>query len=333
VTAESELEAPPEPAQAVSEPEAWEAAADETARALGLLIDDLAASLQAGSRAPGRSFWEKLRELQDGVRTAPAIKLDDKLALQARLRGLSEQARRERKAARQAAAALKSALQDRIVLASEAVDVATSAQELHEIRSELRVLRERVESEGRSLDRAGREAVWQAWQSVNQAAWDALNRVWESNEASLRAILDEAGRQVAAGQPAAARERVKAFHAEAAALECSHRSIRELRAAAGELWQRADELGRQKHAAYLQFASRRLDHWRGQQARLERSRRGFEEDLDQLARTLAAATTDVAAALVRGQIEQTRKALLEIDREQRDLSRRIESAESALSRS
>jgi hypothetical protein len=316
----------------LDEAAAWEAAANRAAAELAGEVEGLEATLQESRPRSYRVFWENLRGLQERVRHAPAIKLDDKLALQSALRHLAERARQEQKEARQAAMAARSAMLERLELIREVVAQSTTTQDLQEARADLRLLRERLEQDAAALDRASREMIWSAWQATNQAAWDALNEVWGRNEAELRELLERARGRLAANDVQGAREGVKGFHASVTDLECSHRALRDLRALAGQIWQEADALAKQKHAAYLEHAGKRLEQWRNARARYDHSRRAIEQELNQLRAQAERAPTDVALALLRGQIAQKEKALAEIDREEDKLVQRIEAAESALAR-
>lgn len=311
----------------------WEAAATRAAIELGTQIDALASELAAGRPGSYRAFWERLRALQEQVRHAPAIKLDDKLALHGRLRALEDRARQERREARQAAMTARAELLERLALIRELLAQATTTGEVQAARADLRLLRERLERDATMLDRASREAVWTEWQGTNQAAWEALNALWSRNEAELRRLLEQARERLEAKDVQGAREGVKTFHGSVVDLECSHRALRDLRLQAGQIWQEADAVAKQKHAAYLEHAGKRLQQWRSARARYEQSRRMLEQELTRLRAEADRATTDVALALVRGQIAQREKALVELDREEEKLVRRIEEAESALARS
>lgn len=312
----------------------WQQLADRIAESLGnevtLLESDFWPQPQNGSF---RSFWPRVRELNERVRTAPAIKLDDKLALQHRLNELCQRARRDQKALQTEITARREEMVAGIALAVDSIREARTVDQLQEVRSDLAALRGRITTMDSALRRDDRQEVWNTWQQANQAAWDRLTELWRENEQVLSATLDEAQESLQAGEPRAAKDRIKTFHSLVASHECTHRTLRSLRSRANGLWREADELSRQKHATYLANMGRRVQHWRSLRSRNERARFEMEHQIAALELRAAEATTDVGAAFVRGQLAECRRALAEIDAADRDLARQIDAAELALSES
>src|SRR5579864_7910447 len=71
----------------------WQIRADQIAAALGEEIDALEKDFFSESAEPAyRGFWPRFRSLKERVRTAPAIRLEAKLALERRLRDLGSKA-------------------------------------------------------------------------------------------------------------------------------------------------------------------------------------------------------------------------------------------------
>jgi hypothetical protein len=312
--------------------EEWQRLADRIAAVLGAEVSALEQDFWPEPRDGSfRAFWPRVRELNERVRIAPAIKLDDKLALQHRLNELCQRARRDQKVLQQRVVSQKQELLDAVAIASASVEDAHSIDELQEVRRDLSGLRERIAALDPAFRREERQDLWNAWQIANQSAWERLNRLWGENERVLSALLDEAQESLRGGEPRAAKDRIKAFHAAVTERECAHRTLRALRARANGIWRDADELSRQKHAAYLSNVGKRVQHWRSMREKNERTRFELARQISELEARAAAATTDVGAALVRGHLAERRRTLAEIEAADRDLARQIDAAELALS--
>lgn len=307
----------------------WQRTARAAAEELGSAVEALEDGLQAGT-VSRRDAWNGLRDLQQRVSTAPAIILDDKLALLERLRAVGRRLREDQKQARQHAARWRASLTDALHLGDEALAAADSVASVQEVRADLALLRKRIESEGQSVDRQTRESVWTHWQESNQRAWQALNDRWRENEEYLRGIVDEARARVRGGDPGGARERVRAFHGAVETHECSHRALRDLRTAAAAVWSEAESAARAKRESYLRWAGQRLEGWKRTRQRLARDRVAVEAEIATLERQAAGAPTDVGAALLRGRLAERRKALDDLDIEDRKLAQQIAGAEASL---
>jgi hypothetical protein len=221
-------------------------------------------------------------------------------------------------------------LQEALGFAGESLSAASTVDEMKEVRSDLALLRERVVAESKRHPSRHNQTLWQTWQETNQAAWAKLNALWETNEQVLGAVLDRADEALRTGDVRSAKESIKRFHADAATLECSHRALRTLRTRAGSLWQQANDVGREKHQRYLEQAGKRVEQWRHARDRQVRMRSALEQQIAQLERQALAAPTDVGAALLRGQLEDRRRALSRLESEARELQSRIDAAEVAL---
>ncbi len=313
------------------DPAEWEELADHIA----LQLHDAISRLEEHAWALpidrfGQTFWPQVRELNQRVRTAPAIKLDDKLALQRRMNELCQRARQHHKSLHQRANQEREELCDAIGLAREALDGKPSLADVHQVRADLAALRERLRSVESLLRRTDRQQIWHAWQQTNQLAWSRLNELWQSNERILIALLDEAQEWLASGETRAAKERIKAFHLAASSHECAHQRLRALRARASTLWEEANAHAREKHEAYLIHARKRLDSWKVTRERNSRLVADIAHEISKLEQQAGHASTDVAAAMARGQIAERRRALAEVEVMNRDLQQRISAAESAL---
>jgi hypothetical protein len=100
-----------------------------------------------------------------------------------------------------------------------------------------------------------------------------------------------------------------------------------LRARANALWDRATVLSREQHDAYVVIARKRLDYMRRLLMRAEQNRQRVESDVSSLEINLQQTRTDVAAALLRGQLEERRKELRRLQTETAGLIQRISETE------
>lgn len=309
------------------EPEEWERLAAQFASELGEELDRLETELRPGVPDQSfRPFWDRVKVLNERLRGAPAVTLDDKMAAQRRLNDLCQRARQQQKERIASREALERELRDALDLLAEGVAEAASVEAIQEIRADLAALRTRVQSHGRAIA----QALWPRWQELNAAAWSRLNELWERNEQALSALLDSSEERLAAGDARGAKDAVKEFHAGITVHQCSHRGIQTLRERASQIWTRATEASKQRHEEYLQQAQKRLDYWKRMEERNVRVRADIEREIAGLEGEARAASTPVAVALLRGRLEERRKALHELDMEDRQLRRRIESAEASL---
>jgi hypothetical protein len=314
------------------DPAEWEAMADAIAADIGRDIDSLEESFRDGERTRSvSSFWSQWRELNERVRVAPAIKLDDKLTLQRRLNELSQRARQEQKLRRRQASETKASLFDALTLARESMDEAHGVADIKEVRSDLAAIRQRIKEEGPALARDDAQSIWESWQALNQEGWTRLNAAWTDNERALAALLDQAQERLGRGDSRGTKEQIKAFHTAAGTNECSHQALRALRNRARDLWREADQLGKKKHEAYLSQAGKRVEQWKAQRLRNARARVALSREIEQLEEQAARASTDVGAALLRGRLAERRKVLAEMEAEDRQLAQHIAEAELVLS--
>ena len=309
----------------------WQQLADRVAETLGQEIVTLEAEFWPDPPdGTFRAFWIRVRDVNERVRTAPAIKLDDKLALQHRINELCQRARQAQRALQQRRSAERQEIKEAIALAAETLAEARDVTAIQEVRVELMELRQRITGLDAMTRREDRQQIWEAWQQTNQAAWERLNDTWHANERELTALLDRAEEYVRAGEPRSAKDSIKAFHAAVPVYECSHRAVRTLRGRANELWQAADSVAREKHSAYLANMARRMQYWRADQQRNERERHDLALQIAELETRAERAATDVGAALVRGQLAERRRALATLEAAERDLARQLEAAELVL---
>ncbi|GAC1403352.1 MAG: hypothetical protein NVSMB52_17350 [Chloroflexota bacterium] len=313
--------------------DAWEKQADKAASdfliEIRALEDEVMLIRSMASYGP---LWPRMADLSDRIRTAPAIKLDDKLAFRRQLNALRERVKRDQKALKTQMATCKAEISDSLDLVREALTEATTVREVQDLRADLTSIRIRIEKEGLLLGRQGRQELWARWQAHNQTAWELLNNVWENNGHGLRSILEDAQVRLAGGEPGAVRERVKEFHTVAQDRETSRRTLQELQALAGQLWHEADALAKKKHEAFLAYSGRRTRQWKAQRIENERTQKSLAHQIEDLERRSLAATSDVGAALLRGQLMERRKTLERLESEDRALQVRIQRAESIIAK-
>src|SRR5947209_14993057 len=116
----------------------WQIRADEIAAQLRQDVDALDADFFG--ETPGgnlRNFWPRYRDLKERVRIAPAIKLDDKLDLERRLRGLGSKAYKAQEAAVAGSGERKQELLPRIQGIRDQAAGMDSARDLRTLRREL----------------------------------------------------------------------------------------------------------------------------------------------------------------------------------------------------
>lgn len=313
----------------MNDPEDWTRQADDAASALSAEVNGLE-SQWPGAGESFRGFWTAVKELNERIRTAPAIKLDDKLALQHRVNELCRRARDDQRVRREDFEHLRAQVADSLELARETLADAATIATVQEVRADLALLRKQIESASSQLRGSG---AWEQWQELNRTAWERLNALWDQNEGVLTAMLADAEQHIERSDSRAAKEAIKRFHSMAADLECSHRALKQLRDRAHGLWERANDLGREKHARFLEQASGRVDRWRQAQLRRSRQRESIEREIAVLGRQLDNASSGVAQALLRGQIEERKRALSSLLLQERDLQRQIDETERTLTSS
>jgi hypothetical protein len=311
--------------------DAWKEQADLFARMAGEGLDaierDAAAAQESGDF---REVWRQIRELGEGIRTAPAIASPDKIALQRRLNAIVRAVRESQRALQRESQSVVDELNASLQLAAESISEATSVTDLEEVRADLALLRERVTALPPSFPRARRSQLWERWQELNRAAWSALVERWSAGEAELGTRLDDVEALLEAGQVRPAREAIRAFHEAMAAAPVSHRGARTLRGRANALWQRAAERGREQHEQYLSGLRGRLRRWRNVMRQNEHRREQLQGQSETLERQAATAHTEIAHALAVGQLAELRRAMTALDRESQSLAEQIADAEARL---
>jgi hypothetical protein len=320
-----------EESSSVEDWQEWQIRADQIAAALREEVDALERDFFTEA-ADGnfRGFWPRHRTLKEKVRTAPAIKLEDKLALERRLRDLGGRAYKGQEAAYARSEGRKIELLSTIQQFRQQAEQAESARDLRTIKRDLDAVRPQFESSD-SLVPPARQAVWEAWREATQFVWQRLTAIWTENETVLREHLATARRHLESGNTNAARQAVSRFFDALKGREARQNVIVALKNEASEIRNEASQAEERRAAARIagQQASSPspLPGWK---AELERSREGaarLGEEVEVIERQLQETQSILEQAMLRGTLVDKRRKLDELERTSRTLEQRIEQAE------
>lgn len=311
----------------------WQVRADKVASSLGEEIDGLEQALnQAGEGAGLRSFWSRFRQLKESVRTAPAIKLEDKLHLERRLRELGSRAYKAQEAAMAQSSGKKEELLPRIEELKESGERTDSPQSLREIRRNLDTVRKDFDG-GTGLVPADRQVVWDAWRNASQFVWQRLTEIWESNEGQLREILEEARKHLEAGETDAARRCVSRFFERLKTNEGRQNTITSLKSEANSIRgeaSRVDEGRAAQRAASVQAQQvPTLEGWKIELDRNKESIARLSDEVQNLEKDLHETPSILEQAMLRGPLVEKKKKLSDLERSNRALEQRIEQSETS----
>jgi phage-related tail protein len=311
----------------------WQIRADQIAAALEEEVGELERDfLTQSGETNFRAFWPKFRDLKDRVRTAPAIRLEAKLALERRLRDIGSRAYKRQESAYAESQTRRAELLSAVEGLRASAEGMESPKELRGLRRQLDGVRAKFES-GLSLMPPDRQAVWEAWKEASQFVWQRLTSHWEANEAYLRQILDQARRQVEQGNPSGARQAVARFFDALKGREARQSALVEMRNEATELRAHANQLEERRaaeRAASRQVeAGARIEEWKSE---LERNREAvgrLGEEVATLEEQYQQTRSILEQAMLRGTLVEKRTKLAELERAGRALEQRIEGAEEA----
>lgn len=220
----------------------WQIRADEVAAGLNKDVDSLEHDFfGAETDSTFRAFWPRFRELKERVRIAPAIKLDDKLGLERRLRGLGSRAYKAQEATYAQSGTKKNELLETIGNLRGQSETLATPRELRELRRELDAVRTQFDA-GSGLVPADRQAVWDAWRNTNQFVWQRLNELWSENETYLREIVDSGRQDAERGNAQGARQAVGRFFEALRTHEAKQASINLLKGEAEGIRRTVDEI-------------------------------------------------------------------------------------------
>jgi hypothetical protein len=256
----------------------------------------------------------------------------ERAAVDQHLRELLQRARIDYDRNRDAARSALAESVDRLALSRESLVEAKTIAEVQEVRADLRMMRDSLRAANAWASRDDQTRVWEQWQQTNQTAWTKLNECWSRNEGTLAAVLDRTESDLERGRARAAKAQIKQFHELAKSAEGSHAAMKRLRTRARELWDRATVASKEQHEAYIIIARKRLDYLRILADRAAQNRERMESEVAALEVESKQAQTDVAAALLRGRLEERRKQLRRVDAESAGLARRIEETEKVVTK-
>lgn len=311
----------------------WQIRAEQVAAELGRELDALEAEFFAGEGSTNfRAFWPRFRDLKEKVRVAPAIKLEDKLALERRLRALGSRGYKAQEAAFSSSAERRSEIGPRLEAVRTAAESAASPRDLRNLRRDLGTIRKDFEAD-HTLVAADRQALWDDWRHTNQMVWDRLNEQWEANAVVLRGILATARQDLERGNAAGVRQNARRFFESLRIHEAKQEAVNAMKAEADEMRRAADEVEERKAAVRQPAAStaipvaRPVEGWRSDLERGRESVARLALEASELERQMESADSILDQAMIRGTLVEKRRKIGELERTNRDLERRIEQAE------
>jgi hypothetical protein len=310
----------------------WQIRADQIAVDLGAEIDKLEQDFFSSDAGEInlRAFWPRFRDLKERVRTAPAIRLEDKLSLERRLRPLGAKAYKEQQAAVAQSSARKAELLTAIASLRSNAEAETSPRNLRNMRREFDAIRESFDA-GPALVAGDRQAVWEAWRESNQFAWLRLQELWAVNETVLRDIVDEARRHVETGNGAAARQSANKFYETLKSHETKQDAISAMKAEFESIRREAEGVEERKAAASVptpkMSSVSASDAWRNDLTRNRDSVRRLQEEVTVIEKQVAESTSILEQAMIRGTLVDKKRKLSELERTNRTLEQKLSQAE------
>ncbi|HZU14132.1 MAG TPA: hypothetical protein VFB58_14935 [Chloroflexota bacterium] len=311
----------------------WQIRAEQVAAELGQALDGLEAEYFGEATTTNfRAFWPRFRELKENVRVAPAIKLEDKLALERRLRGMGSRAYKAQEVAFSSSAERRSTIGPRLEAIREAVEGASSPREIRSLRRELGAIRKDFEAD-ETLVAADRQGLWDEWRQTNQLVWDRLNAQWEANATILRDILTAARQDLERGNANGVRQSTRRFFEALRTHEAKQETMTAMKAEADELRRSADEIEEKKAAARQTSmaasipATRPVESWRSDLEKGRESVARLTHEASELERRIESADSILEQAMIRGNLVEKRRKIGELERANRDLEHRIEQSE------
>jgi hypothetical protein len=277
-----------------------------------------------------RGFWPRFRDLKERVRIAPAIRLEDKLDLERKLRTLGSRAYKAQEGAYARSGERKAELLSIISEYRQRSEGMQTPRDLRSLRRELDTVRESFDS-GPALVPADRQQVWDAWKEASQEVWTRLVAAWGENEAYLRQFLDVAREQFEAGNMEEARRASGKFFESLRGREARQESLNAMKAEVETIRRRADE--REERRASERATSQAaqvvpaMDTWRADLKRSREAEERLEEEVATLEKQYRETSSILEQAMVRGTLVDKKRRLSEHQRTIRTLEQRIESAE------
>lgn len=310
----------------------WQLRADQIAAALGEEIDTLERDFFSEPKdTTFRGFWPRFRDLKERVRTAPAIKLEDKLNLERRLRDLGSRAYKGQEAAYGRSQERKNELLEQVSALRQKAEGNDSPRGLLSLRKDLDHVRAEFESRG-GLMPSDRQTVWDAWKEASQAVWNRLTGIWDENETYLRGILAEARSQLETGNIGAARQGVSKFFDALGSHECRQSAVGDLKSTAASIRDDGVKRENERRTAARAPAQRApeaspVETWKAELDRNRQSAERLSGDVVQLEQQVQMSESLLEQAMLRGTLVDKKRKLSEVERANRSLERKIEQAE------
>lgn len=311
----------------------WQVRADEVALSLSQEVDDLEREFLSDHTDPTfRAFWPRFRDLKERVRTAPAIKLEAKLDLERRLRGIGSRAYKAQEGAYSQSGGRKDELLGAITALRGPVEQADNPRDLRGLRKQLETVREQFDA-GPALVPSDRQAVWEAWRDTNQLAWQRLNELWEANEEVLRSILRQARESLDAGNAGGVRTAVSQFFEALRTHEAKQAVLNALKSEAEGVRREADQKEQRRVVERATSQQAQVvppqQSWRTEIARNREAIARLTQDVEQLEVEIQQSDSILEQAMVRGNLVGKRRKLAEIERANRALEQRVEQSEAS----
>lgn len=311
----------------------WQIRADQVAAGLRQEVGALQESYFAAGADPSfRTFWPKFRDLKERVRVAPAIKLEDKLELERRLRDLGSRAYKAQEAAYAGSGDRKKGLLESIQALRDVAEKEDAPRALRMLRRDLDAVRDQFDT-GPSLVPADRQAVWDAWREASQFVWERLTQLWAANEEYLREMLSGARQHLEAGRGNAARQAVGRFFEALRSHEARQNAINEMKAEAEAIRRDGDHVEErrvvERLASHQSQSVSALDTWRTELERNRGLQSRLGEEVALLEREFKQSESILEQAMIRGTLVEKRGRLAEVERSSRTLEQRIDQAEQA----
>ena len=308
----------------------WQIRADQIAAELGRELDALTADFFSGAGDVSyRGFWPRFRDMKERVRTAPAIRLEDKLSLERRLRQLGARAYKGQEALIAQSQERREQILSSIQAVRSSAESTQSPRELRSLRRDLDRIRGGFESES-PLMPPDRQALWDAWRIASQYVWERLTAIWAENEAHVRGIVATARQQLEASNSNAARQTVVKLFETMKSRELRQSVAGELRAEAAEIRDEASKVGTRREAEHVASSAAQtvspLETWQHELTRNREAAARLLEDVDALEEQIRSTSSLLEQAMLRGTLVEKRRKLGELERGNRTLEQRIDQA-------
>lgn len=312
----------------------WQIRADQIAAELNADVDSLAADcLPADAHEfNARRFWPRFRSLKDRVRTAPAIRLEAKLELERRLRGIGAKAYKAQEVVSAGSRDRRDEIMREIAALRAGADNERDPRALRLMRRDFDRLREQFDN-GPALTPPDRQSVWDAWREANQYAWQKLVDMWAANETELRSILADARQAAEKGNANVLRQSVGRFFESLRRHEAKQDAVVEMKAEADALRRQADEI--EERSAAARTPAQRVaraptaDGFRAEIARHGEMIARLADEIASLEQQMQESGSILEQAMLRGTVVEKKRKRSELERASRTLEQKIEQMEEA----